>query len=65
MTSVSHAPPIVTTIDAMKGLSLIELAYAVDLVVLGEIKIEVESPGRDEPGDPKEKRSECQKGRCK
>lgn len=64
MASVSHAPPIVTTIDAMKGLSLIELAYAVDLVVIGEIRIEeVESPGRDEPGDPKEKRSKCQKGR--
>lgn len=32
----------VTTIDALKGLPLIELAYAVDLILRGEIGIQKE-----------------------
>lgn len=59
MAGNAQCSPLVTNLDAMRGLSLIELAYAVDLVVLGGIKIENPREGNGKPGETGGKDAPC------
>lgn len=63
MADNAQCSPLVTSLDAMRGLSLIELAYAVDLVVLGKIKVENPGERSGNPGETGGKAAPCRKER--